>query len=73
MADERNIYGYNPSLPAAVIFIILFGSSTAYHGYQLAKARCWYFIPFLIGGIRESLDVFDLNSPQRSNINQSKF
>ncbi|KAJ5351897.1 hypothetical protein N7452_000871 [Penicillium brevicompactum] len=55
MADERNIYGYNPSLPAAVIFIILFGASTAYHGYQLTKARCWYFIPFVIGGVLQIL------------------
>lgn len=58
MADERNIYGYNPSLPAAVIFIILFGASTAYHGYQLTKARCWYFIPFVIGGVRKSSILF---------------
>ncbi|KAJ6093988.1 hypothetical protein N7467_002833 [Penicillium canescens] len=49
--SEHNIYGYNPSLPAAIIFIILFGASTAYHGYQLVKSRCMYFIPFLIGGV----------------------
>ncbi|OGE54784.1 hypothetical protein PENARI_c005G01303 [Penicillium arizonense] len=49
--SENNIYGYNPSLPAAIIFIILFGASTAYHGYQLVKSRCMYFIPFLIGGV----------------------
>lgn len=53
MAEERNIYGYNPSLPAAVIFIILFGASTIHHVYQLVKTRCWYFIPFVIGGIRK--------------------
>lgn len=57
MAEERNIYGYNPSLPAAVIFIILFGASTIHHGYQLVKTRCWYFIPFVIGGIRKF--IFD--------------
>lgn len=49
--SEHNIYGYNPSLPAAIIFIILFGVSTVYHGYQLVKSRCMYFIPFLIGGV----------------------
>ncbi|KAJ5131231.1 uncharacterized protein N7515_007270 [Penicillium bovifimosum] len=48
---DRNIYGYNPSLPAAVIFIVLFAATTAYHGYQLTKTRCWYFIPFVVGGI----------------------
>ncbi|KAJ5488130.1 RTA-like protein [Penicillium expansum] len=51
MSEQHNIYGYNPSLPAAVIFIVLFGATTAYHGYQLTKSRCWYFIPFVIGGI----------------------
>ncbi|KOS47830.1 hypothetical protein ACN38_g1129 [Penicillium nordicum] len=51
MAEQHNIYGYNPSLPAAIIFIILFSASTAHHGYQLTKSRCWYFIPFVIGGI----------------------
>ncbi|KAJ5162636.1 RTA-like protein [Penicillium coprophilum] len=51
MAEKHNIYGYNPSLPAAIIFIILFSVTTAYHGYQLTKSRCWYFIPFVIGGI----------------------
>ncbi|CAI7608182.1 unnamed protein product [Penicillium glandicola] len=51
MSDDRNIYWYNPSLVAAIIFIILFGITTLYHGYQLTKSRCWYFIPFLIGGI----------------------
>ncbi|KAJ5294887.1 hypothetical protein N7508_009708 [Penicillium antarcticum] len=50
-SGEHNIYGYNPSIPAAVIFIILFGASTAYHAYQIYKSRCMYFIPFLIGGI----------------------
>jgi hypothetical protein len=51
MSDQHNIYGYNPSLPAAIIFIILFSASTAHHGYQLTKSRCWYFIPFVIGGV----------------------
>ncbi|KAL4767047.1 RTA1 like protein-domain-containing protein [Aspergillus nidulans var. acristatus] len=51
MATENNIYGYSPSIPAAAIFIVLFGISTAYHFYQLIKARALYFIPFVIGGI----------------------
>lgn len=51
MAGDNNIYGYNPSIPAAAIFIVLFGASTGFHGYQLIKARALYFIPFLIGGV----------------------
>ncbi|KAL4906983.1 hypothetical protein BDW74DRAFT_131154 [Aspergillus multicolor] len=53
--DANNIYGYNPSIPAAAIFIFLFGVSTGYHLYQLLKARALYFIPFVIGGVFQIL------------------
>lgn len=42
-------YNYNPSMVAAVIFIIVFGLSSLLHAFQLVRARTWYFIPFLIG------------------------
>ncbi|KAL3461664.1 RTA1 like protein-domain-containing protein [Aspergillus heterothallicus] len=48
--DTHNIYGYEPSIAAGVIFILLFGATTAYHGWQLFRARALYFIPFFIGG-----------------------
>jgi hypothetical protein len=57
---EDNIHGdfefyhYQPSLPAAVIFIVLFATTTIYHVFKLIKARTWYFIPFVIGGICKS-------------------
>jgi hypothetical protein len=53
--NEWNLYGYTPSITAAVIFIILFACSTTYHGIQLTKARCWYFIPFVVGGVCKQL------------------
>ncbi|PGH19548.1 hypothetical protein AJ80_03884 [Polytolypa hystricis UAMH7299] len=46
-------YRYDPSLAAAVLFTVLFGLTTLYHGYQLTRARLWYFIPLLVGGIFE--------------------
>ncbi|KAL2860135.1 RTA1 like protein-domain-containing protein [Aspergillus pseudodeflectus] len=49
--DSNNIYGYEPSIAAGVIFILLFGATTAYHGWQVFRARAFYFIPFFIGGI----------------------
>ncbi|KAJ6120884.1 hypothetical protein N7523_005164 [Penicillium sp. IBT 18751x] len=49
--QHDNLYGYKPSIAAGVIFIILFALTTAYHILQLTKAKCWYFIPFVIGGI----------------------
>ncbi|KAF4968709.1 hypothetical protein FSARC_3926 [Fusarium sarcochroum] len=48
-------YNYNPSLVAAVIFIVVFGISSLLHIYQLARARTWYFIPFVIGCLFETV------------------
>ncbi len=48
-------YRYNPSKGAAALFVLIFGASSALHGYQLVKHRTWYFIPFLIGGICEAI------------------
>ncbi|KAI1076610.1 RTA1-domain-containing protein [Whalleya microplaca] len=46
-------YQYNPSMVAAIIFIIIFAFSASYHSWQLARNRTWYFIPFLIGCLFE--------------------
>ncbi|CAG7999982.1 unnamed protein product [Penicillium salamii] len=48
---DFQLYRYTPSLPAAVIFIVLFVLTAAYHIYQLVKCRAWYFIAFVLGGI----------------------
>lgn len=62
MADEIDVnntdryvfYHYHPSLPAAIIFIILFAISTVFHVYQIVWKRTWYFIPLAVGGVCES-------------------
>lgn len=46
-------YRYKPSMAGAVIFILLFATSTGLHTYQLYKTRTLFFIPFLIGGYCE--------------------
>ncbi|THC90177.1 hypothetical protein EYZ11_010354 [Aspergillus tanneri] len=48
-------YYYEPSAPAAVIFLVLFGLSTILHFHQLIQTRTWFMIPFLIGGILETI------------------
>ncbi|CAN9332516.1 unnamed protein product [Alternaria alternata] len=56
MAEETvdfKLYRYNPSMAAAVIFIILFFLITALHFYQMMRTRTWIFIPFVIGGVFE--------------------
>lgn len=47
-------YRYDPSVPAAVIFVVIFAATTFLHTYQLFRTRTWYFIPFLIGGYCKS-------------------
>ncbi|KAJ5316505.1 hypothetical protein PENANT_c019G02459 [Penicillium antarcticum] len=48
-------YYYTPSSPAAGIFVGLLGVSTVLHFYQLVRTRSWFMIPFLIGGIFETI------------------
>ncbi|KAH6670748.1 RTA1 like protein-domain-containing protein [Halenospora varia] len=53
--EKYLLYHYNPSFAAAVIFIVLFGLSTGLHCVQLGLRRTWYFIPFVLGGIFETI------------------
>ncbi|KAJ5399886.1 hypothetical protein N7465_010375 [Penicillium sp. CMV-2018d] len=46
-------YDYIPSIPAAVVFIVLFGISTLVHCWQMFRGRTWFFIAFIFGGIFE--------------------
>lgn len=43
-------YHYDPSLPAAVIFIVFFVCTTMLHTYQLVTTRTWIAIPLVVGG-----------------------
>ncbi|KAF2179923.1 RTA1 like protein [Zopfia rhizophila CBS 207.26] len=49
-SDTFMLYRYDPSMAAAVIFIILFILVTAIHLYQMIRTRLWIFIPFVLGG-----------------------
>ncbi|KPM38680.1 hypothetical protein AK830_g7859 [Neonectria ditissima] len=51
----RDYYHYNPSLAAAVIFTVIFALSALLHTFQLIRARTWYFVPFVIGCLVESI------------------
>lgn len=60
MLEPREIssfryYYYDPSLAAAVVFASLFAITTILHLVQLIRKRTWYFIPFVIGGIFETI------------------
>ncbi|KAH8434362.1 RTA1 domain-containing protein [Aspergillus melleus] len=48
---DFQLYRYTPSLAAAILFIVLFVLITAYHLYQVIRAKCWYFLIFVVGGV----------------------
>ncbi|KAF5574381.1 RTA1 like [Fusarium pseudoanthophilum] len=50
-------YHYNPSLAAAVIFIILFTATTILHFFQMIQTRTWFFLAFSLGGICPAVEV----------------
>ncbi|KAH6968146.1 RTA1 like protein-domain-containing protein [Fusarium avenaceum] len=45
----NSYYKYEPSMAAAVIFVVCFSLSGLYHTWQVARLRSWYFIPFILG------------------------
>jgi uncharacterized protein YqhQ len=49
------LYRYDPSMAAAVIFIILFLLVSVLHLYQMVRTRTWILTPFVIGGFCISL------------------
>lgn len=48
-------FRYNPSLPAAVIFTVLFLLTSILHIFQLVRTRTWYFTPLVVGCLMECL------------------
>jgi hypothetical protein len=48
--EDWKAYYYNPSMAAAVIFIILFVALSALHTYHLFRTRTWFFLPLVLGG-----------------------
>ncbi|GAA6012160.1 hypothetical protein JCM10207_005152 [Rhodosporidiobolus poonsookiae] len=50
-----NIYGYNPSLAAAIVFIIAFSLITIYQTVLVARSRIWWLSVLIVGGVGEIL------------------
>ncbi|PYI16262.1 RTA1 like protein [Aspergillus violaceofuscus CBS 115571] len=51
MVASTNIYGFDPSVGAAVVAALLFGSSSLLHCYQTWKYRARFFLVFIVGAI----------------------
>ncbi|KAJ5265828.1 hypothetical protein N7524_006846 [Penicillium chrysogenum] len=60
-------YDYIPSIPAAVVSIVLFGISTVLHCWQMLRGRTWFFIAFIFGGIFEVVGYTALQRVVSSN------
>lgn len=52
-ATTHKRYRYEPSLAAAVIFVVLFCATSGFHLYQMTRTRSWLFIAFCSGGLFE--------------------
>lgn len=52
---DFKLYRYRPSLPAAIISVVVFAALTIAHTWRLHRARAYYFIAFTIGGLCKSL------------------
>ncbi|KAJ5746542.1 hypothetical protein N7520_011724 [Penicillium odoratum] len=49
------LYNYDPSPSAAIAFAVIFGLSVAFQIWQVIRKRSWFFIPFVIGGLFETI------------------
>lgn len=48
-----NVYKYDPSQAAAMIFVVLFAITTIWHVWMMFKLRSFYFGVLIIGGGRK--------------------
>lgn len=53
-ASSFKLYRYDPSIGAAVVFVLLFVVGSCIHTYQVARTRTWFFVPFVLGGYCKS-------------------
>lgn len=47
------LYRYTPSLPAAIVSVVVFAVLTGLHIWRMWRARAFYFTPFVVGGVCE--------------------
>ena len=52
------LWDYVPSLPAAIIFALLFGLATAFIVWRLVRTRTLFSIPFAVGGVCKWPEAF---------------
>ncbi|KAF2196548.1 RTA1 like protein [Delitschia confertaspora ATCC 74209] len=55
MAIDYKFWHYTPSIAGAVIATIIFALVTGFHMFRLFKNRTWFCLPFVIGGLFETI------------------
>ncbi|KAL4886101.1 RTA1 like protein-domain-containing protein [Aspergillus karnatakaensis] len=50
---SRYLWLYVPSMPASIIFIVMFSIASAFHIWKAGRTRAAFCIPFIIGGLLE--------------------
>ncbi|KAK0617605.1 RTA1 like protein-domain-containing protein [Immersiella caudata] len=53
--QQFKFYHYEPNVGANALFVVLFAITSIGHSYFLARKRTWYFIPFVIGCLFETI------------------
>ncbi|OTA89345.1 hypothetical protein M434DRAFT_373847 [Hypoxylon sp. CO27-5] len=68
-------YQYKPSMAAAIIFIVCFAISALVHIKVLIQKRTWYFIPFVIGCLFETVGYLGraMSSPEYPNFTKNPY
>ncbi|WYZ43508.1 hypothetical protein EsH8_VI_001207 [Colletotrichum jinshuiense] len=49
------LYRYTPSLPAAIVSVVVFAILTLLHTWRLYRARAFYFTAFTVGGLLQTI------------------
>ncbi|KAI9163419.1 Protein RTM1 [Paramyrothecium foliicola] len=52
---DFKLYRYTPSLPAAIVSVIVFAILTLVHVWRMQRARAFYFTAFTIGGLFQTI------------------
>ncbi|KKZ61475.1 hypothetical protein EMCG_00137 [[Emmonsia] crescens] len=52
---DFELYRYIPSLPAAIISVVVFAILTVSHTWRLLRARAFYFTAFTVGGLFQTI------------------
>lgn len=47
--SDFKLFRYDPSLAAAVLFVVLFAITSVLHTWQCVVTKTWFFIAFVLG------------------------